>query len=187
MTSVVTPAGTRIAKGPGSWIRALRLRRVPAQPRFAVRLRAVRLVARLGAVAFFVALRLVAFRFLAGAFLAALRFLAGAFLAAFFVAFRFFAGAFLAALRFLAGAFFAARFLVAFFATRFLAGAFLAALRFLAGAFLAALFFVAFLAGGTGTTFHGERSLTQPTGSSNFGGHSVREGVNPTSYAIKNR
>jgi hypothetical protein len=33
----------------------------------------------------------------------------------------------------------------------------LAALR-LAGAFLAALFFVAFLAGGTGTTFHGERS-----------------------------
>jgi hypothetical protein len=54
----------------------------------------------------------------------------------------------------------------------------LAALR-LAGAFLAALFFVAFLAGGTGTTFHGERSSLNQQGSSNFGCHSVRGGSEP--------
>jgi hypothetical protein len=68
-------------------------------------------------------------------------------LVAFFAAFFFVA--FLAALR-----------LVAFFAAFFFV-AFLAALRLVA--FFAAFFFVAFLAGGTGTTFHGERSHSTVT------------------------
>src|SRR4029079_3219529 len=123
-----------------------------------------------------VALRFVALRrFLAGAFLAALRLVALRLVA-------FLAGAFFAALRrFLAGAFLAALRLVALRLVAFLAGAFLAALRFFAGAFLAALFFVAFLAGGTGTTFLGERSHSREVATSD---HSdARERTSPPTRA----